>query len=282
MEIDLPSCLERWRKGDEQAAEEIIRHLYPVICRIVRTHLSRRDHEDDLIQDILMKTFSRLHQYKAEVPLSHWVSRLAVTTCLDRLRAHKIRPEVRTADLTASELELFDLASRENHTPDAGRAIEARDLVDKLLGGLPPADRSLILMTDLEGRSLEEISSITGWGVPKSRCGSFVSGGGLEKPCRTWRRKMKTRWENLLIMSAAAFEPPAEPPFGLATAVLARLREEELSLALAERIGLRAIFASMGALVLVFIFAITAHHGQQNDFEPGLRSLVQVENVPLS
>jgi hypothetical protein len=93
---------------------------------------------------------------------------------------------------------------------------------------------------------------------------------------------MKTRWENLLAMSAATFEPPAEPAFGLATAVLARLREDELSQALAERIGLRAIFASVGALVLVFLFSVTAQHFQQNDFEPGLRSIVQVQNVPLS
>jgi RNA polymerase sigma-70 factor (ECF subfamily) len=189
MEIDLPACLERWRQGDEQAAEEIIRHLYPVICRIVRTHLSRRDHEDDLIQEILMKTFSRLHQYKAQVPLSHWVSRLAVTTCLDRLRAHKIRPEVRTADLTAAELELFDLAGRENHTPDAGRAIEARDLVDKLLGGLPPADRSLILMADLEGRSLEEISSIKGWGVSKIKMRLFRIRGRIRKTMQNLEEK---------------------------------------------------------------------------------------------
>ena len=128
-----------------------------------------------------MKTFSRLHQYKAEVPLSHWVSRLAVTTCLDRLRAHKIRPEVRSADLTPAELELFDLAGRNNATRDGSRAIEARDLVDKLLGGLSPADRSLILMADLEERSLEEISAITGWGVSKIKMRLFRIRGRLRK-----------------------------------------------------------------------------------------------------
>jgi RNA polymerase sigma-70 factor (ECF subfamily) len=179
--IDVADCLRRWRQGDERAAEDLIGHLYPVVVRIVRTHLSRRDHEEDLVQEVFMKTFSRLHQYKAEVPLSHWVSRLAVTTCLDRLRAHKIRPEIRSVDLTPEETGLFDAATWESRTADAGRAIEARDLVDKLLSVLPPEDRSLILMVDLEGRSLEEISSLTGWGASKIKMRLFRIRGRLRK-----------------------------------------------------------------------------------------------------
>src|SRR6202453_2164419 len=99
----IDGCLERWRKGDESGAEELIEHLFPLISKIVRTHLPRRDDEKDLIQEILMKMFSKLHQYKGDAPLSHWVSRLAVTTCLDRLRAQKMRPEIRHDDLTPDE-----------------------------------------------------------------------------------------------------------------------------------------------------------------------------------
>src|SRR5476651_2094038 len=105
---DLIAALQGWRRGDEAAGEELIRGLYPVIFKIVRLHLPRRDDENDLVQEILMKVFSRLHQYKGTAPLTHWVSRLALTTCLDRLRAQKIRPEIRRADLTPDESEIFD------------------------------------------------------------------------------------------------------------------------------------------------------------------------------
>jgi RNA polymerase sigma factor (sigma-70 family) len=187
--INVADCLHRWKAGDEGAAEELIRHLYPVISRIVRTHLPRRDHEEDLVQEILMKTFSRLHQYKADAPLSHWVSRLAVTTCLDRLRAQKIRPELRLADLTPEENDIFDRASLESHTRDAGDVIQARDLVDKLLSILPAEERSLILMVDLEGRSLEEISQTTGWGISKIKMRLFRIRGQLRKTMQKLERK---------------------------------------------------------------------------------------------
>src|SRR5580658_10349796 len=117
--IDVAQCLRRWQQGDESAAEEIITYLYPLISKIVRIHLPRREQEDDLIQEILMKTFSRLHQYRGTAPLSHWVSRLALTTCLDKLRAQKIRPEIRRTDLTPEESDVFDATWLEGSTRDA-------------------------------------------------------------------------------------------------------------------------------------------------------------------
>jgi RNA polymerase sigma factor (sigma-70 family) len=171
--MDVDGCLQRWKEGDEAAAEELIKHLFPVISKIVRIHLPRRDDEKDLIQEILMKTFAKLHQYKGDAPLTHWVSRLALTTCLDRLRAQKIRPEVRMADLTPEDSDVFEAAWLTGSSPDAGDAIAARDLVDKILSCLSPEDRSLILMVDLEGRSLQEISESTGWSISKIKMRLF-------------------------------------------------------------------------------------------------------------
>ena len=54
-----------------------------------------------------------------------------------------------------------------------GEAIAARDLVDKILAFLSPEDRSLILMVDLEGRSLQEISDATGWSISKIKMRLF-------------------------------------------------------------------------------------------------------------
>jgi RNA polymerase sigma-70 factor (ECF subfamily) len=171
--VDAQGWIARWKEGDESAAEQIIAYLFPVISKIVRTHLPRRDDEKDLVQEVLMKTFAKLHQFKGDAPLSHWVSRLALTTCLDRLRAQKIRPEVRRSDLTPEESEVFDAAWLTGSSPDAGNAIAARDLVDRILASLPPEDRSLILMVDLEGRSLQEISDATGWSVSKIKMRLF-------------------------------------------------------------------------------------------------------------
>ena len=188
--IDIADCLQRWKRGDENAAAELVRHLYPFISKIARTHLPRRDHEEDLIQEILMKTFSRLHQYKGDAPLSHWVSRLALTTCLDRLRAQKVRPEIRWADLSPEDQDVFDASRLEGNAPDASGAIQARDLVDKILSTLPPEDRSLILMIDLEGKSMQEISIATGWGLSKIKMRLFRIRTQLRKTMQNFKERL--------------------------------------------------------------------------------------------
>ena len=188
--VDIADCLRRWKEGHEDAAEELNRHLYPFISRIARLHLSRRDHEDDLIQEILMKTFSRLHQYKGDAPLTHWVSRLALTTCLDRLRAQKVRPEISWADLSPEDKDVFDASWMEGSSTDASEAIQARDLVDKILSTLSPEERSLILMVDLEGQSLQEISDSTGWSIPKIKMRLFRIRTQLRKTIKNLKERL--------------------------------------------------------------------------------------------
>jgi RNA polymerase sigma-70 factor (ECF subfamily) len=161
--FDLAGCLDRVRKRDQAAARELVEHLHPLVIRIVRAHLPRRVAEEDLAQDIFLKMFSRIDQYQGAVPFTHWVSRIAVTTCIDQLRAQKRRPELRWADLSERETDVLDsmLTGENDVAPDD--ALAARELVQKLLGQLNPADRLVIQYLDLEQKSIAQISQLTGW-----------------------------------------------------------------------------------------------------------------------
>jgi hypothetical protein len=91
-------------------------------------------------------------------------------------------------------------------------------------------------------------------------------------------------WSNLVAMSAPAYPTAGEaPPYGFATRMLAQLRTEERQQKLAERIGLRAIFAAFAILVVTGIFTLGLNKSQNNgDLEPGLRGFLQAANAPLS
>src|ERR1039457_554265 len=96
--FDLAGCLDRVRQRDQIAARDLVEHLHPLGMRIARARLPRRVSEEDLAQEIFLKMFTRIDQYQGAVPFTHWVSRIAVTTCIDHLRAQKRRPELRWAD----------------------------------------------------------------------------------------------------------------------------------------------------------------------------------------
>src|SRR5271169_3238996 len=142
--FDLVGCLARVRSRDQVAARQLVEHLYPMVIRIVRAHLPRRVAEEDLAQEIFMKMFTRLEQYQGAVPFSHWVSRIAVTTCIDHLRAQKRRPEFRWADLSESEVQVLETMTADVSEPAPDQALAARELVQRLLGQLKPDDRMVI------------------------------------------------------------------------------------------------------------------------------------------
>src|SRR5437762_9490666 len=83
--------VDRARSGDDDAARELIRQLYPLVAKIVRGYRPRRTAEEDLAQMIFVKVFQNLAQYSGKVPISHWVSRIAVNTCRNQLMAEKAR-----------------------------------------------------------------------------------------------------------------------------------------------------------------------------------------------
>src|SRR5579871_6068988 len=161
--FDLAGCLSRVRQRDQDAARELVEHLYPLVIRIVRSHLPRRVAEEDLAQEVFLKMFTRLDQYQGAVPFPHWVSRIAVTTCIDHLRAQKRRPEFRWADLGENEAEVLEAVTADESGAAPDDALAARELVHRLLNELKPDDRMVITLLDLEQKTIAEISALTGW-----------------------------------------------------------------------------------------------------------------------
>jgi len=160
--LDFAARLERVRAGDQAAARDLVEALYPQVIRIVRARLPRRMDEEDLAQEVFLKMFTRLEQYRGDVPFPHWVSRIAVTTCIDQLRRQWRRPELRWADLSEEQVEVLDQVTADDAVTDTGDALAARELLNTLLEQLPPEDRTILQLVDLEQRSIAEAAEMTG------------------------------------------------------------------------------------------------------------------------
>lgn len=150
-------------RHDDDAARELVRRLYPLVAKLVRSHRPARTAEEDLCQMIFIKVFQKLSQFSGKVPLEHWVSRIAVNTCLNQIQSEKVRPELRQADLSEEQQAVVDnlATTAEELAPD--QSLASRELVEHLLGGLKPADRLVIDLLYLQGRSIGEIKEATGW-----------------------------------------------------------------------------------------------------------------------
>jgi RNA polymerase sigma factor (sigma-70 family) len=182
---DLRELLLRANRHDDDAARELVQRLYPTVVKIVRAMQYEKSWEDDLVQEIFLKVFSRGGQYRGGVPLEHWVSRLAVSSCLDHRRARRRRPELRWADLGTEEAQYLaaELAAPQGITPADNMA--AGELVERLLSCLPAHDALLMRLMYIEELSVTEVHQLTGWNRAVIKIRAFRARRKLRKVLAT-------------------------------------------------------------------------------------------------
>ena len=185
-ESDVTVLVQAALADNDDAARELVRHLYPLVLKIVRAHRPRRTSEEDLCQMIFIKMFRNLADFSGKVPLEHWVSRIAVNTCLNQIASEKVRPEIRHADLTEEESAVIEQLATSSEDLNPEKQFAARQLVEHLLEGLKPAERLVIDLLYLKGNSVEEIRKVTGWSAPLVKVRAFRA-----------RQKMKQLFERI-------------------------------------------------------------------------------------
>lgn len=141
-------------------AEIVQRHQARVFALLHR--YERDPHRlEDLAQETFIKAFRALDQFDARAPFEHWLARIAVHVALDHLRKNKRRRnEVGLPELGEDVLDWL----RAGDERDQLGARQAAELLDLAMRELSPADRVVITMQELEGRSVKEICAATGAG----------------------------------------------------------------------------------------------------------------------
>src|ERR1035437_4118068 len=157
------------KQGDEPAARRLVDALYPHVIRIVRSHLPNRSDDDDAAQEVFMKVFTKIDQYRNDPGLfTHWVARIAVNQCRDRLRSLRARKVLSYAELDAEEATFVSqLLAHDDSTAASERPQETLAVLEKLLSGLNERERIVIRLLDLEQRPVREVAEMTGWGESK-------------------------------------------------------------------------------------------------------------------
>ncbi len=176
----------RVQDGDQEAASALIERLHPTIARSVRCHRPRHVSDEDLTQAVFVKVFSKIHQYSGLVPLEHWVSRIAVNTCMSQLSREKGRPELRMSDLNMEDQGTVEFMVSAAHEPAADSAADANELLSKLLAGLKPEERFIVTQLHLEEKTTQQIRQGTGWSVSRIKVKAFRA-----------RNKMRKLWKKL-------------------------------------------------------------------------------------
>jgi len=169
--VDDAILIDRITAGDQEAARALVERLRPTILKCIRRRLPKWTEEEDLVQMVFAKIFSRFHQFSGSVPLEHWVARIAINASLHQIDYEAVRPESRMSDL--SEEQEAALHNRPVAGDDARERDYAHEAIDLLLARLKPDERLIITLLHIEQRSTREISRMTGLSISLVKVKAF-------------------------------------------------------------------------------------------------------------
>jgi RNA polymerase sigma-70 factor (ECF subfamily) len=134
--------------GDSEAFSRLVRLHERRVFRLVGRFFRRREDVEDVAQEVFLTAWRKLRTYRAEAPFEHWLTRVCLNCCYERLR--KRRPAEQPLD-------------EESHLGTRGADPTAGLEAERLLGNLEPADRFVLLLLYGEGWTVAEIAARLGW-----------------------------------------------------------------------------------------------------------------------
>ena len=135
-------------RGDSSAFERLYRTHVARIHSLTRRMLGR-DQADEVTQDIFVRTWQKLGQFRGDSQFSTWLHRLAVNVVIERRRSFALQRERLTDDPAALDL-VTGAPGRADLTVDFEHAMEQ----------LPPGAREIFVLHDVEGYKHREIAAM--------------------------------------------------------------------------------------------------------------------------
>ena len=159
MEVPDKELIAEALAGQTESFEPLVVKYQPRVFALARRYARREDEVADIAQTVFIKAFQKLSSYRGDAPFEHWLMRMATFTCYDFLRKHQRNREYHASDLSDEENDWLENVGEES-TGETDRNA-AKALVERLLEGLKPEDRHIIVLLELEGKSVKEIAEIT-------------------------------------------------------------------------------------------------------------------------
>ena len=153
----IAELVRRAQRGGEREFRDLMRAYQGAFYGLARRYCGSHEDADDVLQDAFVKVFQNLAGLSRAEAFFPWARRILINTALDhirrRRRGQEIEVEVENLDETPHE--------EEHERPD--RRVEQREFfrrLERVLDRLPPRQREIVVLHDVDGLSTEEIARL--------------------------------------------------------------------------------------------------------------------------
>ena len=159
VELDDKELLELYHAGKkDQMFNELVRRYQKRIYWVARRMVKRHEDADDIAQDVFVKAFTALDNFRGDANIYTWLYRIAVNLSINHIRKQKVRNAVDIDDY-------LPFLSKDADQHDNVVRDENVSLIEDAIESLPEKQRAVFLMRYYDEMPYEQISSILGTSV---------------------------------------------------------------------------------------------------------------------
>ena len=151
----------RLKKGQEEAYRTLVRQFQERLLRIAYGITQDREDSAEIVQDVFLQVYKRIHTFRGEAKLYTWLRRITVNQALNWQRRWKRR--FRWRHQAIEKEEIYDKINDRAPSEDPETAYIVKEIDARLkeeLKGLPEDARTVFVLKELEGLSYDEISEV--------------------------------------------------------------------------------------------------------------------------
>jgi RNA polymerase sigma-70 factor (ECF subfamily) len=140
--------------GDKLAFGEIVTRYQKMVARTVKGMLGDSVYSEDIGQEVFIKLFYSLSEFRGEAKLSTYIQKIAINLTLNELKRRK-RFFSMFSQKGNNEMYEFEVADHDSQGKN-----EAAEIVNKALMKMDPKFRIIVTMRMLQGYSTKETAEI--------------------------------------------------------------------------------------------------------------------------
>jgi RNA polymerase sigma-70 factor (ECF subfamily) len=155
------ALIRRTAAGDAAAFSRLARRHHAAVYRFAKALVPEGPEAEEVLQEAFLTARRTAHRYQEEASVRTWL--LALT----RQVAHRRHPRRTVAPLDVPSLRELGRAAGWGRTDDSPFADQLfdRSRLEETVAALPPEDREILTLRDLEGLSGEEAAAVAGLSV---------------------------------------------------------------------------------------------------------------------
>ncbi len=169
--MDEAALIKEARRGNLDAYNTLVLHYQSQVYNVAYRILGERDAAADATQEAFISAYKAIRRFRGG-SFRAWLLRIVTNACYDELRRRKRRPQA-SLDALYVEDEAPDpgFVSHAENPESYAQRMDLQAAIRDCLQRLPDDQRTVVVLSDIEGFSYDEIAEITGvaLGTVKSR-----------------------------------------------------------------------------------------------------------------